>query len=92
MADYTIDLNGSQSTIGNVWKNLYLSLSACNQTISLLPSEVLTEAENKSFEGQAKFWRAFYLWLITETWGERIWYPPVFLVFLGVEFLPWVNF
>ena len=70
LADYTIDLNGSQSTIGNVWKNLYLSLSACNQTISLLPSEVLTEAENKSFEGQAKFWRAFYLWLITETWGD----------------------
>ena len=39
-------------------KIFYLSLSACNQTISLLPSEVLTEAENKSFEGQAKFWRA----------------------------------
>ena len=72
LADYTIDLNGSQSTIGNVWKNLYLSLSACNQTISLLPSEVLTEAENKSFEGQAKFWRAFYLWLITETWGDVV--------------------
>ena len=72
LADYTIDLNGSQSTIGNVWKNLYLSLSACNQTISLLPSEVLTEVENKSFEGQAKFWRAFYLWLITETWGDVV--------------------
>ena len=66
LADYTIDLNGSQSTIGNVWKNLYLSLSACNQAISLLPNDVLTEAENKSYEGQAKFWRAFYLWLITE--------------------------
>ena len=49
-----------------------MSLSACNQTISLLPSEVLTEAENKSFEGQAKFWRAFYLWLITETWGDVV--------------------
>lgn len=36
LADYTIDLNGSQSTIGNVWKNLYLSLSACNQTRKLL--------------------------------------------------------
>jgi hypothetical protein len=62
LADYTIDLNGSQGTISNVWKNLYLSLSACNETLSLLPSPTLSEAENLSYEGQARFWRAFYLW------------------------------
>lgn len=72
LSDYTVDLNGSQSTVGNVWKNLYLSLNICNQTIALLPNEVLSEDENKSYEGQAKFWRAFYLWMITEIWGDVV--------------------
>ena len=74
LADYTIDLNGSQGTISNVWKNLYLSLSACNETLSLLPSPTLSEAENLSYEGQARFWRAFYLWLIVENWGDVVLY------------------
>ena len=72
LSDYTVDLNGSQSTVGNVWKNMYLSLNICNQTLALLPSNNLSESDNKSYEGQARFWRAFYLWMITETWGDVV--------------------
>ena len=29
---------------------------------------------NLSYEGQARFWRAFYLWLIVENWGDVVLY------------------
>lgn len=72
IADYTIDLNGAQTHLKDYWAALYKALNACNTTISVLPSSVLTDAQNISYEGQAKFLRALYLWLITETWGDVV--------------------
>lgn len=72
LADYTTDLNGTQTTVSTCWENLYKSLNTCNTVINILPSTLLTDAQNKSYEGQAKFHRALYLWLITETWGDVV--------------------
>jgi|WetSurMetagenome_2_1015567.scaffolds.fasta_scaffold01198_5 starch-binding outer membrane protein, SusD/RagB family len=74
ISDYTIDLNGSQSDIGTVWTKLYTALNTCNTTISELPSANLSDADNTSYEGQAKFLRSLYLWLIVENWGNVVLY------------------
>lgn len=72
ISDYTVDMNGSQSNIADAWNNLYKSLNVCNTAISLLPSDILSDSDNKQYLGEVHFLRALYLWNIVETWGDVI--------------------
>ncbi|MGE4587417.1 MAG: RagB/SusD family nutrient uptake outer membrane protein [Mangrovibacterium sp.] len=72
ISDYTVDLNGGQTNIRDAWEDLYKSLNVCNTAISLLPSELLSDAVNTRYQGEVHFLRALYLWLIVETWGDVI--------------------
>lgn len=74
ISDYAITLNSSNSIISDRWKYFYRALNCCNTTISLLPSKSLSDADNASYMGQAKFLRAMYLWLIVENFGNVILY------------------
>ncbi|MCF2444730.1 RagB/SusD family nutrient uptake outer membrane protein [Dyadobacter sp. CY345] len=72
ISDYTVDLNGAQTNLKDYWANLYKALNTCNTALKLLPSPILSEALNKQYEGEVRFLRAHYLWLITETWGDVV--------------------
>jgi hypothetical protein len=72
ISDYTVDLNGAQTNIKDYWGHLYKSLNTANTALKLLPSPVLSDALNKQYEGEVRFLRAQYLWLITETWGDVV--------------------
>jgi starch-binding outer membrane protein, SusD/RagB family len=72
ISDYTVDLNGAQTNLKDYWANLYKALNTTNTALKLLPSPVITDALNKQYEGELRFLRAHYLWLITETWGNVV--------------------
>jgi len=74
ISDYGLTLNSGNSLISEQWTYCYRALNCCNTTLSLLPSNALDDATNKSYMGQAKFLRAVYLWMIVETWGNVILY------------------
>jgi hypothetical protein len=54
------------------WGHLYKALNTCNTALKLFPSPVISDALNKQYEGEVRFLRAHYLWLITETWGDVV--------------------
>ncbi len=72
ISDYTVDLNGAQTNLKDYWAHLYKALNTCNTALQKLPSPILSESLNKSYEGEVRFLRAHYLWLITETWGDVV--------------------
>ncbi|SDE87875.1 Starch-binding associating with outer membrane [Dyadobacter soli] len=72
ISDYTVDLNGAQTNLKDYWAHLYKALNTCNTALKLFPSPVISEALNKQYEGEVRFLRAHYLWLITETWGDVV--------------------
>lgn len=72
IADYSVDLNGAEPNLKDYWTHLYKALNTCNTALSLLPSPLLTDALNKQYEGEVRFLRAFYLSIITETWGDVV--------------------
>lgn len=72
ISDYTVDLNGAQTNVKDYWGHLYKALNTCNTALKLFPSPVISEALNKQYEGEVRFLRAHYLWLITETWGDVV--------------------
>ncbi|MCF0049527.1 RagB/SusD family nutrient uptake outer membrane protein [Dyadobacter sp. LJ53] len=72
ISDYTVDLNGAQANLRDYWAHLYKALNTCNTALKLLPSPAINEALNKQYEGEVRFLRAHYLWLITETWGDVV--------------------
>ncbi|MHA4738989.1 RagB/SusD family nutrient uptake outer membrane protein [Dyadobacter sp. MSC1_007] len=72
ISDYTVDLNGAQTNLKDYWGHLYKALNTCNTALKLFPSPVISEALNKQYEGEVRFLRAHYLWLITETWGDVV--------------------
>ena len=72
ISDYTVDLNGAQTNLKDYWAHLYKALNTCNTALKLLPTPILSEAMNKQYEGEVRFLRAHYLWLITETWGDVV--------------------
>jgi hypothetical protein len=72
ISDYTVDLNGAQTNVKDYWGHLYKSLNTANTALKLLPSPALSDALNKQYEGEVRFLRAHYLWLITETWGDVV--------------------
>jgi starch-binding outer membrane protein, SusD/RagB family len=72
ISDYTVDLNGAQTNLKDYWGHLYKALNTCNTALKLFPSPVISDALNKQYEGEVRFLRAHYLWLITETWGDVV--------------------
>ncbi len=69
ISDYTVDLNGGQTNIGDAWTSLYLALNVCNTALARLPESVLDEAAKQQYDAEVRFLRAQYLFLIVETWG-----------------------
>jgi starch-binding outer membrane protein, SusD/RagB family len=74
ISDYSVDLNGAQPNVREYWGHLYKALNTTNTALSLLPSPILSEGQNKQYEGEVRFLRALYLSLITETWGDAVLY------------------
>ena len=74
ISDYSVDLNGAQPNVRDYWSHLYKALNTTNTALSLLPSSILSESQNKQYEGEVRFLRALYLSLITETWGDAVLY------------------
>jgi len=72
VSDYTVDLNGAQTNLKDSWGHMYKAVNTCNTALKLLPSPILTETLNKQYEGEVRFLRAHYLWIITETWGNVV--------------------
>lgn len=69
IADYTVDLNGGQTNIGDAWTNLYRALNVCNTALARLPESRLDDATKQQYDAEVRFLRAQYLFLIVETWG-----------------------
>lgn len=69
LADYTVDLNGGQTNIGDAWTNLYRALNVCNTALARLPESRLDDATKQRYDAEVRFLRAQYLFLIVETWG-----------------------
>lgn len=69
ISDYTVDLNGGQTNIGDAWTNLYLALNICNTALAGLPESVLNDAAKQQYDAEVRFLRAQYLFLIVEIWG-----------------------
>ncbi|MGK6352333.1 RagB/SusD family nutrient uptake outer membrane protein [Parapedobacter sp. DT-150] len=72
LSDYTVDLNGGQTNITDAWNNLYRSLNVCNTALAGLPQSPLDDAAKAQYEGEVRFLRAQYLFLIVETWGDVV--------------------
>lgn len=69
ISDYTVDLNGGQTNIKDMWDMYYRALNVCNTALSRLPESPLSETVKIQSEGEVRFLRAFYLFQIVQTWG-----------------------
>ncbi|MDW7691325.1 RagB/SusD family nutrient uptake outer membrane protein [Flammeovirgaceae bacterium SG7u.111] len=74
LAYYASDFQSNVDVIKYMWEGLYSALNTCNTAIARVEEAPLSDDLKKLREGEARFLRAFYLWHITETWGEAILY------------------
>ncbi|RAJ77470.1 putative outer membrane starch-binding protein [Chitinophaga dinghuensis] len=63
------NLQGSNSVMSALWKQLYAAVNLCNAGISRIDKSGLTEDKKKIRGAELHFLRAFYYWHIVETWG-----------------------
>jgi len=74
LAYYGIDLNASYKPFRYMWNVLYSGLNCCNAAIARVEDSGL---DNKTMDlrlGEVLFLRALYLHLITEIWGDAVFY------------------
>ncbi|MEH6307721.1 RagB/SusD family nutrient uptake outer membrane protein [Olivibacter sp. CPCC 100613] len=69
ISDYTVDLNGGQTNIKDMWDMYYRALNVCNTALARLPQSPLTETLKQQYLGEVHFLRAFYLFQIVQIWG-----------------------
>lgn len=69
ISDYTVDLNGGQTNIKDMWDMYYRALNVCNTALARLPESPLSETLKQQYEGEVRFLRAFYLFQIVQIWG-----------------------
>lgn len=52
------------------WKQVYNSLNVANLSIEIIEKANLKESKKTELKAEAHALRAFYLWIIVETWGD----------------------
>ena len=66
-----VNLQGDRGQIANVWNRVYDNINDCNAIINRLPDCIgLSEAQTSSFEGEARFMRAYCYWWLVEFFGD----------------------
>ncbi|MDO4209048.1 MAG: RagB/SusD family nutrient uptake outer membrane protein [bacterium] len=66
-----VNLQGDRGQIANVWNRVYDNINDCNAVINRLPDCIgLSEAQTSSFEGEARFMRAYCYWWLVEFFGD----------------------
>jgi starch-binding outer membrane protein, SusD/RagB family len=69
---YTTDFNPTNSRLVVLWVEFYRGINACNDAIDILSDPARTpfsDAKTKVRLSEVRYLRAFYNWLIVETWG-----------------------
>ncbi len=92
LAMYTPNFNNSwPGRLGVVWSELYKAINTCNTALSYIPDADIPEERKIAREGEVRFLRAMYYWILVETWGnvafrnEPITEPELEMVRSGVE-------
>lgn len=66
-----VDLQGDRGQIANVWNRVYDNINDANAIINRLPDcKGLTEAQENSFSGEARFMRSYCYWWLVEFFGD----------------------
>lgn len=74
LAYYGIDLNASYKPFRYMWNILYSGLNCCNAAIARVEDSGLDSKTKDLRLGEVLFLRALYLHLITEIWGDAVFY------------------
>lgn len=66
-----VNLQGDRGQIANVWNRVYDNINDANAVINRLPNcKGLSEAQEKSFSGEARFMRSYCYWWLVEFFGD----------------------
>lgn len=65
-------LNSGTSNISNLYSSIYLALVNINTTLAKLPAATFDEALKNRYEGELKFIRGYYYFLLVQYFGEVI--------------------
>jgi hypothetical protein len=65
-------VNSSTPNINNLYNSIYQALVNINTTLSKLPGAKFADERKSQFEGELKFIRAYYYFLLTQYFGEVI--------------------
>ncbi|MBK8654328.1 MAG: RagB/SusD family nutrient uptake outer membrane protein [Haliscomenobacter sp.] len=63
-------LASTETFIERLWQRSYQAINLCNTGISGINDAGLTDAVKTVREGELRFLRAYYYWLLTEQWGD----------------------
>ncbi|HKZ38464.1 MAG TPA: RagB/SusD family nutrient uptake outer membrane protein [Chryseolinea sp.] len=65
-------MNSGTSNINNLYSSIYLTMVNINTTLSKLSPATFDEESKKQFEGELRFMRAYYYFLLVQYFGEVI--------------------
>lgn len=69
---YNNSLQGSSATMADLWERLYSALNTCNTALKRIPESEMADNLKQTRIAEVRFFRAFYLWHIVETWGDVV--------------------
>lgn len=65
-------LNSGTGNISDIYSNIYLNMVNINTTLTELPDATVDETLKKQYEGELKFIRGYYYFLLVQYFGEVI--------------------
>ena len=68
--DYTAQLNGDVSYIGDLWRDYYVGVNTANTVLDAAKTTTLPAATVALRVGEARFMRAYYLFTLVRTYGD----------------------
>ena len=63
-------LAATETFLERLWQRSYQAINLCNTGILGVKESGMTESLQKTREGELRFLRAHYYWLLTEQWGD----------------------
>jgi hypothetical protein len=71
LAMYSPNFNNSwPGRLGVVWSELYKAINTCNTALSYIPGADISDEKKVMREGEVRFLKALYNWILVETWGN----------------------
>lgn len=70
LALYQTDLNGTVAIFSEYFNRFYKAINICNTAIAHAQTVDADDALKKQREAEARFLRAYYYWLVAETFGD----------------------